>query len=289
MFSQGLTGMGGYSDTPDSQMSPGKSADPSKKARPTSEQSLLPVTIKMVDHAFNNRVGNEMVIHGREAGTIVVVGAIEDLVKQQAAAEFVLNDATARIQARFFFPSADYQLTGIEQGSYVSAVGTVKAEPKLHLSIVALRAVQSPDEIPYHAIEAAHAAFKLRRKAEGKSELSTVTMDVDPVKVPTPTRAPTQVIPPPMSSNTVLKAGAPEAAKATAPMNLQLTGNQLAESIQSFMQRMAENRPEGLTVDDVCSNLGASATRKDVEASIQQLVDDGAVFTTIDENHFLCV
>merc|ERR1719262_558054 len=117
------------------------------KKGPAQGQPLLPVTVRMIELALAQKGGDELRIHGVEPGAVLLVGAVEDLDLKQAAMEFSLNDATGRIRARFFFPSSEFKADGVKNGSYISAVGTIKTEPALHLSCVTLRPIATPDEI----------------------------------------------------------------------------------------------------------------------------------------------
>merc|ERR1719498_1734121 len=94
-------------------------------------QTLVPVTIRMINSAIDARSdnSNELRFHGKEAGALLVVGVVEDFTRQQAALEFTLNDSTGSLRARYFFRSAAEQLEHVKQGVYVCAVGTVKVEP----------------------------------------------------------------------------------------------------------------------------------------------------------------
>merc|ERR1719217_1201999 len=122
----------------------------------------------MVEQAISTRSdGAGLCFHGAEVGVVLIVGIVEEFDPKQASIDFVLNDATGRIKARHFFQSADNQLMQVKEGSYISAVGVIKTEPQPHFSIVTLRPVTSPDEISYHAIEAAHTKLRMTTSGNG--------------------------------------------------------------------------------------------------------------------------
>merc|ERR1719382_1368332 len=99
-----------------------------------------------------------------EHGMLVLVGAVEAVVKQSASFEFSLNDATGRIKARHFLTDLPTKEIGkIEPGQYISIYGNVRTAPVVHFAAMGVRLVRSADEVSYHMIESAHAALKLQK------------------------------------------------------------------------------------------------------------------------------
>merc|ERR1719336_2755791 len=103
-------------------------------------------------------------IHGVEAGMLLMIGVVEAWSRQAMSVEFQLNDGTGRLKARHYL--TDGQPRDSEElsaGQYVSVFGNVRTAPELHFAVAGIRAVQSADEIAYHMIEVAHAAIKLQK------------------------------------------------------------------------------------------------------------------------------
>merc|ERR1712061_334583 len=82
------------------------------------------------------------------------------------------------------------------------------------------------------------------------------------------------------------KVQAPTAVQPAVPMALE--GPALRKAIIDFLQQEAASHPEGSALESVIAH--AKSTPQDrVRKSLEQLVDDGEVFTTIDDEHFSCV
>merc|ERR1719424_1884464 len=108
----------------------------------------------MIERAVAARQGGgngdgDLKIDGKEVNAVLIVGCVEELNKQQTSVEFSVNDSTGRMKARYYFSSPEMQksLEKVENGSYVNIVGMVKMAPTVHVSVLMMRPVQSPDEI----------------------------------------------------------------------------------------------------------------------------------------------
>merc|ERR1719420_1358442 len=142
-------------------------------------QTLLPVTVKMVDSAVAAGGSDEsdLRIDGKTVNTVLIVGCVTELNKQQTAVEFHVNDATGKMRARYYFQQEMKEtIDKVENGVYVSMVGIVKMKPAPHVSVLTMRPVQSPDEISYHEIHVAYASLKSKKKTStsGESAFSKV-------------------------------------------------------------------------------------------------------------------
>merc|ERR1712232_886620 len=85
------------------------------------------------------------------------------MAQQAACTEFVLNDGTGRIAAKYFASGTDNAFAGIASGQYVTLAAQLRTTPEPHLSVTAARAGRTADEISYHMIECAHSMLKLQR------------------------------------------------------------------------------------------------------------------------------
>lgn len=269
--SQGLSVIGGYGDS----LAPTQEATKKTQLGDKDSQNLLPLTIRMIEKAISTRSdGAGLSFHGAEAGVVLVVGIVEEMNRQQASIDFFLNDATGRIKARHFFQSADNQLEEVKQGTYISAVGVVKTEPMPHFSILFLRTVQSPDEISYHMIEAAHTKLRMTTSRQTKEMMDTpppktrpAAQEIMPMGIPAPAAAPMD--------------------QGISPPKVALSGSRLQEEVTKFLQDgSARAGQAGIALQEIVAHFQGSAGRDDVTACLTTLCDDGAVYTTIDEEHY---
>jgi len=246
-----------------------------KKPRQEERQTCLPVTVRAIDHAVQQQAegGGELLFHGSEPGMLLLVGAAEAMTKQAASIEFSLNDGTSRIKARHYVSDRQSgHLDALEPGRYVSVFGSVRTAPEVHFAVAGMSLVQSADEVSYHVIEAAYAALKLQR---------------GPVAEPT-TPAPKGLAlaeaSPQKAELTAVAAEAPAPAARREP----LSGSALRKAVLRIIREEGEGKAEGVSLAAVCKNVDPSPA-DEVSAALQKLVDAGEIYTTIDDEHFLCL
>merc|ERR1719401_2640419 len=144
--------------------------------------TVLPVTCSSILEAVTKSDGDDSEIRffGTEPGMLLLTGQVEVLSQSSGNVQFTLNDSTGRVQARYYVQGSNMELESVEAGKYVTIAGQVRTSPALHVSVTAMRLVQSADEISYHMIEAACAALKLQR---GRLEPSTPMPKHQPAEV----------------------------------------------------------------------------------------------------------
>jgi len=263
---------------------------PQKARRQEEKQSCIPVTVRMVDAATKNMDGGEVRVHGEETSMVVLVGMVESLVKGAASIEFTLNDASGRIKARHFFPNSEPrpELERLASGSYVSVVASVRTAPTIHLGVQFITIVQSADEISYHMIESAHAALKLQKPTTdpltpaAKRPVASPQFDSHP-----PTWSPTAMSPPKESNQSGSNV-------TPVPMNVtpskgKMEGDALKNAIIEYLRKEGPNVGEaGVGVAAVAAGLEPTPLA-DIKGCLTALVEDGDVYTTLDDDHFLTV
>lgn len=232
------------------------------QARQQDKHTCLPVTIRSLRNAVDQRTdkaSDAIRFYGTEQGMLILVGIVETWAKGAASVEFLLNDTTGRIKARYY--GAGEHLEGIAPGSYVHIFGNVRTAPELHFAVAGVRAVKSGDEVSYHLIESAHSALKLQR---ARADPST----------PSP-KKPAEAVASGQLEMSALK-------------TTKLEGQGLRDAILEVLQKEGNLRPEGVSFDALCQKAAATPAAE-VSSALQQLVDDGEIFTTVDERHFQCV
>jgi len=273
MFASSLS-FGGYGQSQaDVPMEPTQGSPQKGQA---DSNNLVPVTIRMLEKAAASQApGGELSVDGRAANMMIVVGAIEELNRQQASMEFVLNDSTGRMKARYFFPS-DLKLDSVQNGSYVSAVGVLKTAPSVHFSLVALHPVQSPDQISYHMIEVAHSSLRSKGKMATTSKVAGLSPMKDvPATVPRPLVSTSSSAP--MGTAALSSAPLAPAAVESGP---------LGERITTFLRE--QGNAEGVAITALNTRFSTDGSEA-VKKAMHELLDDGSAYTTIDDDHFAAV
>lgn len=248
----------------------------------------MPVTVRAVEAAIERRTDEdgELKFYGVEPSMLILIGAVESLARQGSSLELTLNDATGRMKARHFLAEPESKdLDDIVPGRYVSMYGNIRTAPAVHFAVAGLRVVRSADEISYHMIECAHAATKLRKNGPA-SEPSTpspkkhAAMEISPVKVAEPVARPADPPAPVSLGQAVVST------KAQQPQDL---AGGLREAIIAVLRKEGEGREEGVSAAVVRGTVVALGSGEEVRRVLDQLVEDGEVYTTVDDDHFQLV
>lgn len=268
-------------------MEPSGTQTTPNRAMGENTQMLLPVTIKMIDTAVTagGSQDGELRIDGKDVNTILIVGCVTDVTKHSTAIEFSVSDSTGKMRARYYFtPEMQKTLEQVENGTYVTIVGIVKMKPNPHVSVLTMRPIESPDEISYHEIQVAYASLKSKKKGStGGSSLSAFSKVVSsPPRAETPVHS---VVTPLRRNEENTKEAltqAPPPMMTTPPKN----EGPLRDRISKFLAE--QQNPEGTAMNKLCQSFSDSKA-EDIKKSIDELLDEGMAYTTIDDEHFACV
>jgi len=257
------------------------------KPRTEEKQTVLPVTIRVVEGAVERAAaepesgnGGGIMIHGVEAGMLLLIGVVEAWSRQAMSVEFRLNDGTGRLKARHYL--TDRQLCDrgeLGAGQYVSVFGIVRTAPELHFAVAGFRAVQSADEVAYHMIEVAHAAIKLQNVPSRPTSPRTPEHKRASLQA-------TSTVPAAAELQTPAKIAEPRQQVPGAKTALE--GCSLRSAALSFLKAEGEGRPEGVEFSALCAHF-RPASEAELQQALDLLVDAGDVFTTIDDMHYSCV
>jgi len=238
------------------------------------------------DAVARHAESQEVLIHGVEASIVHIVGVVEALVQQAAMTEFTINDASGRMKVRYYTSSGpgSVDISGLSAGRYVSVVGNLRTTPSAHISAMGLQAVTGADEVSYHMIEVAHAALRLRNptKAPAMSAAEPITPAKQGLGLGLGGVA---------STVSPMKVEAPVAMNASAGMQTPVKVD-LRDSVVNALRAVQDSAgEEGISAAGLVSRLAGvdAASSAKVREILAQLVDEGDVFTTIDDDHFAIV
>jgi len=234
-------------------------------------QSLRPLTCRQLLDATQAHSDAEWMLEEAEIGQVTVVAHVVTIQAQATNNVYWLDDGTGRIEARHWTDSSldeDSDATrGIKENIYVRVSGNLKMfGKKRYLNATHIRPVKSSDELYFHLLEA-----------------MTVTLIW---KKGPPTR------PGQNPQEAAARFGASGASayttqSHTTPANDQYANRPtLQRAIISFLRNQPPNG-EGVHVGAI-----ARATMQDhrnagsISDALDALMDDGILFTTIDDSHF---
>lgn len=287
MFGGMSTLFGGSTPAFGGSQTQGQAETPEKRERQEDKGNCLPVTVQVLNEVIENRtVDGDIRFHGQEVGQVVLVAAVENLIKQPTSLEFVANDGTGRMKVRHYV-TGEAKFDSIEEGRYVSMIGLPRTSPVHHLSVLVLRPVQHADEISYHTIEVAHAFLKLRQVGFQRPKASVPQLETPQPKTNT-TGADTQMTPVKVepAQMDMIAAVKAEPAQTVAPPTA-LSG----AATLAFMRKECESRgDDGMEIAEICMNFQAGGASSDqVRAVVNSLIEQGEIFETIDEEHVACL
>jgi len=274
----------------------GESAAPTqlaqKAARQEDKQTCIPVTVRILQDAIARHAeSQEVLIHGVEASIVHLVGVVESLVQQSAVLEFQVNDGSGRMKVRYYGSGSGSMegLPGLANGRYVNIVGNLRTSPAAHISAMSLQTVVTADEVSYHMIEVSHAALRLRNpsKAAGLRFGLAATDPITPAKqnsteVMGSTLSPAKDVAPPVPPVE------PQTLQmAPASVQTPVKGDLRTVVIDLLTKGKETVGEEGTTIAALLKDVppGQAPVEK-VKDILAQLLDEGEIYTTIDDDHF---
>ncbi|OAX41970.1 replication protein A, subunit RPA32 [Rhizopogon vinicolor AM-OR11-026] len=232
--------------------------------------SLRPLTAFQLLNATQAHSDAEWMLDDTELGQVTIVGHVVSIQSQATNNLYWLDDGTGRIEARHWIDSS-VEETGsnaITEGSYVRVSGSLKMfGNKRYVNANHIRPVKSPHEIYFHLLEA-----------------MTVTLIWQRGPPLRPGQNPSTTVPPAVSSNVTGSSAYTAQSHTAAANNSQFSHlPKLQYAIVTFIQSQHANE-EGVHVGAIARAVGGTAVT--ISNALDTLMDDGLVFTTIDDSHF---
>jgi len=287
-------GDGGFMQN--SQGSPG-SGSPGGSRRSTA-QALTPLTIKQCVEATQAHNDAELCIDGTEIGQLTVVAIVVSVARQATNRVYFIDDGTSRIEARVWIdPSTDAGQEGedddIIENSYVRVTGILKqfsnkryinanhvrpcgftpSAPLPARSGVTTATAPAVNELYFHFLEVMH-MMVVRRKGVHPQFLGQT------VSPSTSTNAPNEAANPYSNAQTHAPSGSQNAFANLPPIQ---------RLIMNFILAQPDT-PEGVHVAAIARGIasmpGGSGDAAMIADALDKLMDDGNVYSSIDESHF---
>ncbi|KAJ6489214.1 hypothetical protein C8R47DRAFT_978251, partial [Mycena vitilis] len=222
--------------------------------------TLRPVTIAQIRKATQSNSDSDWLLDETAIGQVTVVAELLAHNAFTTNRTFSLDDGTGRIDAKMWIDTADKPLLNAPSSSrlepmYVRVTGSIKTfHDRRHIHASNVRAVSDPNEVYFHLLETITVFITLKhgppvpRAAEG-------------------------------STASGLGAYLPPA-PATARQKPLFSA--VADAVVNYL-RNVEARAEGAHVGDIAKALDADAV--ELSETVNRLIDEGHVFTTVDESH----
>ncbi|KAI0670372.1 replication protein A subunit RPA32 [Trametes maxima] len=267
-------GNGGYL----SQNSPfGSGGSPGGGQRKYASHTMRPVTLKQLTEATQAHSDAEWMIRDVEVGQVTTVAHVISVQPQTTNNIYFLNDGTANMEARQWVNANDDEGNNteeIKEGTYVRVLGTLKVfGNKRYITATHIKPDRSVDELLFHILEAATVALILergspRRPSEGASGLTSGA-----------------------NGNAGAHSAYTAQSTTTAASTTQFSHlPPLQRQIVTFILSQPRSE-EGVHVAAIArhiaaNNGGAQKEANSISEALDGLMDQGHVYTTIDESHF---
>mmetsp|Transcript_20092 Transcript_20092/g.42247 ORF Transcript_20092/g.42247 Transcript_20092/m.42247 type:complete len:283 (-) Transcript_20092:295-1143(-) len=273
---------GGFNsgDTP----SRGDSSDGNKPRRNYDEQTLLPVTIKMILNADGDPTGgNDLSLKdGRPLHMIKLVAAVRNSEVRLTNVFIDVEDGTGFAQVKVWVNEGD-ECSAISQlrqaasqdHAYIRIIGQIKEFDGAR-QIVAndIRPITSGNELTYHFLEVAH-SFEKSLKMQSEVATGSVGMGYGIGNM--------------ASNNNVSNTPMPQAGGGMGMSGGGGLGggSSLNDAVIKVIQAMGAQTDGGIHMDQITNELSPQGfAAGDVKSAINHLSNEGHIYSTIDEYHF---
>ncbi|KAJ7285762.1 hypothetical protein C8J57DRAFT_1168452 [Mycena rebaudengoi] len=256
-------GGGGFlNNSQGSQSSPGGGG-----AKSAASQSLRPVTIAQIRKAVQMHSEAEWTVDDTPIGQITVVGEIYLHKVFTTNRTFGIDDGTGRMEAKMWIDTADDKRNDTWRGldvtdspnardehMYVRVTGSIKTHNgKRHIVASNIRVVKDPNEVYFHILEVISVNIVLQKGMPTGAGQEQGTARTDSAY-----------------------------AVQTRPANAASLFSPLADQIVQYLTSLPPNS-DGFFVGDIARALNANPT--DLSDTVDRLIDEGHVFTTVDDSH----
>jgi len=250
--------MPGYGDGAGSQGSQGGGGAGSGKKQTSS--TLRPVTIKQILETTQLHADADFRIDDAEFGQITFIGVVRNIGILHTNITFHVEDGTGAIDVKQWRDvEAENKPNPIENDTYVRIIGILKSyNDRRHITCVHIRPITDFHEVLYHFAEATalHLHFT-RGLPNGQSNGLSNGMT---------------------NGNGDMKV--------SAELEAQMQEHQLAPHLRQIIMtisHLSENTTEGISIQQVARTVATDVDS--VKKSVDQLCEDGVLYTTIDDDH----
>lgn len=261
-------------------------------------QSLLPVTVKQISKATQRPPDDTFLVDGQEVSNVTLVGLVSNKDEKVTDVVFMLDDGTGRIEVkRWIDLQENYDMTessNIRNNTYLRVHGTLRSfQGKAYIHAHSTKPITDFNEITFHFLECIY-VHVYNTKAQGTALPTNSSQDGDGARPSVPyafqdgvgARTNTPYAP---QDGAGARTSTPPASNYSTPSNVPAI-NSSFDDYHKRVQMIFEDPKnlsfvEGLKVVEVVSQL-PGFDEKRVREAIEFLVNEGLVYSTIDDDHY---
>lgn len=269
--------------------SPTKSQGSTNARKPYEEQNLIPVTVKMLMNSQDQPGEVHVLPDGREITTIKLIGAIRTFNEDSTNMTFDIEDGTGLIEVKQYVDEGvdnkyvrEMRAQTSQEHIYVKIFGKINSYGgKKKITAFSVRTLTSENELTHHFLEVAYSYSKYQQTMNGggSSGNSNNAFNSNGLYGMNTSMANSGGAPPPgvNSFNNNMN---------NSFNNNNNSGGDLIEQVKQFVMQEGSRDDVGVHVNEVVQNfMNQGHSESEIRACMQQLTDDGGIFTTIDTDY----
>ncbi|KAL5699193.1 hypothetical protein ACHQM5_030132 [Ranunculus cassubicifolius] len=244
----------------------------SSSSKNRDSQGLLPLTAKQIIDSIESSSTDNIMVDGVEVTNITMLGLVFRKVDNVTSVSFILDDGTGTIECNRW-ANDDFEkkeMDEIQNGMYVRIHGHLKPfQGKKQLVLFSARPVTDFNEIAYHFIECiyVHAYNTRKQNLQGNGQTQPYMST------------------PAMGMNGSARTQAPVSNQYSEAFRADPAVQGPDKMVLDYLSTPAVmNKETGASLADIAVALKVS--RNQIMESIRKLEGEGAVYSTIDENHY---
>ncbi|KAF9562546.1 replication protein A subunit RPA32 [Agrocybe pediades] len=246
------------------------SGSPGGMRRTEISNSLRPFTVAQLVRATQAHTDAEWRVDDVEIGQTTIVGQVVSIQKQTTNCVYTIDDGTGVIEARQWLDASNEdeakKWEDIQEQQYVRVTGGLKSfGKKRYVNATHIRGIKDSHEIYFHILEAIAVSLILERGAPSSAGAAALKK----------------------TEATTGGMSAYSAQNANSTRHDQYA--HLTELQQAIIHFILDQPPreEGIHVAQIAKAIGANADdARKIGNALDALMDEGHVFTTIDDSHF---
>jgi len=247
------------------------SGSPGGGQRTEISHSLRPLTVMQLNKASQAHTDAEWRVDDVEIGQVTIVGQVVFIQSQTTNCVYTIDDGTGRIEARHWIDSSSEEGTskwrGIEAGKHVRVTGGLKSfGKKRYINVTHIRNVKDSHEVYFHTLEAIAVNLVIERGPPSNPSSALHSNPADAV-----------------SGNKSAYAAQTSLAGVTDQFS---SLPNLQRAIVQFIMNQP-TREEGVFIGVIAKAMGAGGVDSHtISDALEKLLNNGDVYTTIDDSHF---
>ncbi|KMZ60566.1 putative Replication protein A 30 kDa subunit [Zostera marina] len=233
---------------------------------------VSPVTVKQISETLQSEEENSnFILNGAEITNVKLLGLVANKKERVTDVSFTLDDGTGRIDiSRWVNEDSDTnEMAVIQNGMYVKVNGLLKRfQGKITVTAFSVRPVTDFDGITLHFIECIHSHLLNTKKAIDNGTTIPTNSSMN-----SPNQFVAKDNQPPVSNEMF-----------SSPSIMSNSGDINDLVMKVFQNPINIVHEHGIHIEEVAKQLGVPLNK--IKSVIDHHVNEGAIYSTIDDNHF---